>query len=147
MLTTATICSGVFFLIGLGIVLSGVRTYTRSNQISNWLTTAGTIKISEVRRSGGTKIEFHDHIVYEYTVLGTTYTSNTVTVANLMGITDKGSPEAQAKVKKFPAGSSVTVYYNPEDPHRSVIQKGGDSSLFILGSIFIAFAIVIWFLQ
>lgn len=147
MLTTATICSGFFFLVGLGIVLSGVRTYTRSKQISNWLITTGTVKVSEVKRSGGTKIEYHDRIIYDYTVMGTDYTSNTVTVADLMGIVDNGLAAAQAKVQKFPAGSTVTVYYDPEDPRRSVIQKGGDSSLFILGGIFMVVGIVFFLIQ
>lgn len=145
--TTATLCSGVFFLIGLAIALSGVMTYRKSNQTSKWVSMQGTIKTSEVTRTSGSDVQFYAHIVYEYTVLGMNYSSSNVTVAQLMGIEDTTSTAAQEKVKKFPAGSTVTVYYDPKDPRRAVLQKGGDSSLFILGGFFMLFAIVMLFLQ
>jgi hypothetical protein len=147
MFTTATICSGFFFLIGLGIVLAGVRTYRKSNQASNWNTATGKITSSEVTHTSGSKIQYYSRIEYEYSVLGTNYISNKVTFAQLMGIDDTAKGAAEGKVKKFPAGSAVTVYYDPGDPRRAVIQKGGDSSLLILGGLFMAFALVFFFIQ
>jgi hypothetical protein len=146
-MTTATICSGVIFLVGLAIVLSGVMTYRKSNQASHWLPAQGRIKTSEVTRTTGGKIQYYAHIEYEYTAQGMNYSSNNVTFAQLMGIADTGQSAAQEKVKKFPAGSTVTVFYDPNDPRRAVLQKGGDSGILILGGIFIAFAVLILFLQ
>jgi hypothetical protein len=145
--TTGTICAGIFFLIGLAIALSGFMTYRKSNQAANWIPTQGKIKRSEVTHTTGGKTQYYAHIEYEYTAQGMNYSSNNVTLAQLMGITDTGQSAAQEKVKKFPIGSTVTVFYDPNDPRRAVLQKGGDSGLLILGGIFIAFAVLILFLQ
>lgn len=146
MFTTSMLCSGVFLLIGLGIIFSGWLTYRKSNQAAGWIPASGKVITSEVRRTSGSDLKFFAHIVYQFMAGGMEYISRNVTFAQLMGILDTAKPAALEKVKKFPAGSMVTVYYDPENPNRSVLEKGGDSSLFFLGGIFVLFGIVIWFL-
>ncbi|MCE9644398.1 MAG: DUF3592 domain-containing protein [Chloroflexi bacterium] len=145
-MTTSMFCAGVFFLIGLAIMASGWITYRKSGQAADWIAAPGTVITSEVIHSIGGKLSFSAHIVYQYTALGRRHTSSHVTIAELMGIFDTGKDEAMAKVKKYPAQSTVTVYYDPQDPQRAVLQKNGDASLFYLGGIFMAFTIAIWLL-
>ncbi len=145
-MTVPMICSGVFFLIGLAIMASGWMTFHKSNQAANWLTTIGTITTSEVIRSTGGKLSFSAHVVYQYSAQGGNHVSTRVSIAELMGIIDTGQNQAMAKVKKYPINSTVTVYYDPQNPQRAVLEKGGDASLFYLGGVFLVFALIIWFL-
>ncbi len=145
-MTIPVICAGVFFLIGLAIMASGWMTYRKSSQATNWLTTTGTITTSEVIRSTGGKLSYSGHVVYQYSVQGKSHVSSHVSIAELMGIFDTGQSEALAKVKKYPINSTVTVYYDPQNPQRAVLEKRGDASLFYLGGVFLVFALIIWFL-
>jgi hypothetical protein len=147
MLTTTTLCSGIFFLVGLALFLVGIRTYQKSNQASNWMTTTGRITTSAVTNTMGSDRKYYARIEYEYSVLGTTYVSNKINFSQRMGIDDTAMGTAEEKVKKFRAGSAVTVYYDPQDPRQAVIEKGGDSGLLVLGGLFMAAALVFYFLQ
>jgi preprotein translocase subunit SecG len=147
MLTTTTICSGLFFLIGLGLAFAGFRTYQKSNQASNWMTTTGRITTSAVTNRMSSDHKQYAHIEYEYSVLGANYVSNKINFAQLIGFDNTAMGNAEETVKKFPAGSAVTVYYDPQDPHRAVIEKGGDAGMLILGGLFMAAALVFYFLQ
>ncbi len=144
-MTTSMICSGVFFLIGLSIMALGWKTYRKSSRVASWLTTTGIVTVSEVIRSMGSELKYSAHIVYQYSVNGVSYSSNKITPAELMDIADTGQNEAVAKVKKYPLQSTVTIYYDPQDPQRAVLEKGGDASLFFLGAFFLAFALAIFF--
>ncbi len=141
------ICSGFFFLIGLALVFVGYQTYRKSDESMSWPTTMGTVKTSEVRRTIGANNEFHSYIEYEYSVLGSDYVSHTVTFSELMGMQDTRKSVARNAVNKFPAGSSVTVYYDPQNAQKSVLQRGGDSTLIIVGGSFMVFSILFLFLK
>ncbi len=146
-MTATTCCSGFFFLIGLALVFAGYRTYRKSDESISWPTTMGTVKTSEVRRTVGANNEFHSYIEYEYSVLGTDYVSNKVTFGELAGFQDIKKSIAQKAVNRYPAGSTVTVYYDPQDPKKAVLQRGGDSALLWLGGAFMVSAVVFYFLQ
>ncbi|MBL8077959.1 MAG: DUF3592 domain-containing protein [Anaerolineales bacterium] len=146
-MTIPMICAGIFFLIGLAIMASGWMTFHKSNQAAVWPSTTGTIITSEVLRSTGGKLSFSAHIVYQYAAQGGNHVSTRVSIPELMGIVDTGQKEAMAKVEKYPIHSTVTVYYDPQDPQRAVLEKRGDVSLFYLGAVFLVFALVIWFLR
>jgi hypothetical protein len=147
MLTTPIIIAGIFFLIGLGIMAAGAMTYLKGNKVSGWATTQGQVVVSQINRSTGSNMKFFGFVEYEYTVAGNIYRSKTVTPAELMGISDTTHQAATEKVAKYPAGKRIAVIYDPSDPQKSVLEKGGDSSLFILGGIFMVFGIVILIIQ
>jgi hypothetical protein len=55
--------------------------------------------------------------------------------------------DAQRVVKRYPAGESVTVYYNPESPEEAMLQRGvwrGTLALVLLGIAAVAFAVYAW---
>jgi hypothetical protein len=80
-------------------------------------------------------------------VIGTSYVSNTVTFSELMGFEDTKKSVAEKAVNQFPAGCTVPVYYDPENPQKSVLRRGGDSTLLFIGGGFMVFAILFYFLQ
>ncbi len=146
-MTAMACCSGFFFLVGMALVFAGIRTYRKSDESLSWPTTTGTIQVSEVRRTSGANNEFHSYVEYQYSVLGTDYVSHTVTFGELAGFQDTKKSIAQKTVNRYPAGSTVTVYYDPQDPKKAVLQRGGDSALLWLGGAFMVSAVVFYFLQ
>ncbi|MFT3890215.1 MAG: DUF3592 domain-containing protein [Anaerolineales bacterium] len=147
MFTIIDICSGIFFLAGLAILFTGFRTYQRSKQAANWLTVTGKVTTSKLINPMGNDRKQYARIEYEYSVLGTNYVSNKISFSQLMGFDDTALGTAEEKVKKFPAGRSVTVYYDPQEPQRAVLETGGNSGLLILGGLFLAAALAFYFIQ
>ena len=147
MFTIIDFCSGIFFLAGLAILFTGIRTYQRSKQAANWTTVTGMVTTSKVINPMGNERKQYARIEYEYSVLGTSYVSNKINFAQLSGFNDTALGTAEEKVKKFPAGRSVTVYYDPQEPQRAVLETGGNSGLLILGGLFIVSALLFFFIQ
>ena len=147
MFTIIDFCSGIFFLAGLAILFTGFRTYQRSKQAANWTTVTGMVTTSKVINPMGNERKQYARIEYEYSVLGTSYVSNKINFAQLSGFNDTALGTAEEKVKKFPAGRSVTVYYDPQEPQRAVLEIGGNSGLLILGGLFIVSALLFFFIQ
>ena len=95
-----------------------------------WPSAAGKVLISnaEVRkvrvidsdREDGHRFEernFAD-IVYEYAVAGRTLRNNRVSIGE-----DLGNFEVPETIAKYPAGMTVTVYYNPLHPNEAVLER------------------------
>jgi hypothetical protein len=146
-MSTVTIFALVFGAIGVAIMLAGVNTYIKGNKARDWAIAQGKVVTSQVNRSVGGKLTFSGWVVYDYSIMGQSYRSQTVTTAELMNIQSTGKAEAYAKVAKYPVGTTVSVYYDPNDPKRSVLEIVGDSSLLMLGGIFVIFALVFYYIQ
>lgn len=62
-------------------------------------------------------------VVYEYEVNGIKYISNRVRVQDKSGPTMGGALYANPLLKRYPKGATVTVYYNPQDPKESALER------------------------
>lgn len=58
-------------------------------------------------------------IEYEYAVRFETYRGNRVSIGEIV----PNSPEVAAALKRYPAGGSATVYYDPKNPHAAVLER------------------------
>ncbi len=115
-------------LIGLGIML--IRKHTKSKQKAaealNWPTVLGRVTRSEIERSestdeDGTSYSYTPKIEYVYQVLGQDYNSKQVAFG---GFSSTGSKKpAEKVVYKYPLNDSVTVFYNPANPHEAVLEQ------------------------
>ena len=78
----------------------------------SWPDVKGTIISSEMKRYEGGAYEYR--IQYSFEVLGKEYTSNSINAAP--GWVNSGNIKAlvEKKVARYPTGSEVSVYYNPE---------------------------------
>lgn len=84
-------------------------------------TTEGVVVSSRVVvDSDGEGTSYQPAITYRYTVQRQERTSSGVGATWL----SSGSQEARRVVARYPAGSRVTVYYNPRDPNHSVLRPG-----------------------
>ena len=83
-------------------------------------TTSGMIVSSSVVYKSGLGGSWHFEIQYKYMVSGEEFTSDKVHFLN----TGEGLSDGYAKsyVEKYPVGKTVTVYFNPTNPAKSVLE-------------------------
>jgi hypothetical protein len=79
--------------------------------------------IAPERADGGYSLEEFPMVVYVYEVHGIKYISNRVRVQDANGPTTGGPLYANPLLKRYPKGATVTVYYNPQDPKESALEK------------------------
>ena len=107
----------VFSLIFLAIIFSARRT---AAQAQSWATTTGRVILStlEARRGSKGGTVYYPVVQYQYRVHAMDYESR-----KIMPGMEWGGSGAQAVVAKYPTGSTVTVYYNPENPAEALLER------------------------
>lgn len=115
----------VLILGGIGYLL-----YKRNQQSSaarqiaqSWPGTPGTVLMSSVQsQHSGRSHSTYPVVVYQYSVNGKTYQSQTIKAGEqFFNVRVVG--QAQATVARYPIGTSVTVYYNAENPAESALER------------------------
>lgn len=132
---------------GIGLVVWSSGALRQVKASTAWPRTQGSILSATVgeQQGFGNDSEYagpRSNITYEYQVAGVTYTSNRVSFGQFAS----GSlDQAEQLVARYPAGTTVEVRYNPEDPRVAVLQAGGSRILYgMLGAgVFIACTAVI----
>ncbi len=147
----AKVLTIVFGLAGVVLTIIGAVIVMKAKASANWPSTEGKIVISEVKeevqtikhspsRTGSdrsrlrtrtaTNIMYVPHVVYEYAVDETKYTSNRVKFGQL---SSSDYNDAAAVVARYPIGDIVAVQYDPAEPTEAVLEAGaGGSSFFVL---------------
>ncbi|NWG07002.1 MAG: DUF3592 domain-containing protein [Chloroflexi bacterium] len=74
-------------------------------------------------RGGGRELEEWPMVTYEYEIDGVKYVSNRVRVEDVSGPTTGGGWYTKRLFKRYPKGSTVTVYYNPKNPKESALER------------------------
>jgi hypothetical protein len=123
------ICA-VFAVVGLALLVAGLRDAWRAARSKRWPTAPGTIVSAEelqhrrempAEAGGGTRIHYEARVHYEYTV-GHVHMGSTVV---RLGPTETSNEaRAQATLARYLPGQSVQVAYNPRDPTESVLEPG-----------------------
>lgn len=137
-------------LIAIGVLLirKNAKSKKKASEALAWPTVLGRITRSEVERSestdeDGTSYSYTPRIEYAYTVMGQNYTSKQVVFGGFSGM---GSPKKpQLVASKYPLNDSVTVFYNPANPHEAVLEQAvgsGAKGALIGGIILIAVSIL-----
>lgn len=73
--------------------------------------------------NAGYNLEEFPMVVYEYEVNGIKYVSNRVRAQDASGPTMGGALYANPLLKRYPKGAAVTLYYNPQDPKESTLER------------------------
>ncbi|MGO4639759.1 DUF3592 domain-containing protein [Mesorhizobium sp. 2RAF45] len=125
-----------FLLVGFACAVSGMLsliTFVKWREVqalSRWLPTPGKIISSrvearEVRSSGSgsdstdtTEMRNFPAITFEYKVGGKKFQSSRYSVKENLG-----NFEVRETLAQFPRGAEVTVFYNPADPSKAVIER------------------------
>lgn len=108
---------GIGMMVGSVLVtlILGVLAYSSTLQRINWLKTDGVVTRSESTKDT-IKDEEKYYYEYEYVVDGTTYTGKDSDIGRTVS-----DPPAE--------GASITVYYNPADPQKSLTDTNKSNPL------------------
>jgi hypothetical protein len=125
-----------FLLVGFACAVAGMLSivtflkWREVKAVSRWLPTPGKIVSSrvearEVRSSGAgsdssdsTEIRNFPAITFDYKVGGKTFRGSRYSVQENLG-----NFEVAETLARFPRGADVTVFYDPSDPNKAVIER------------------------
>jgi hypothetical protein len=115
----------------LGLVLvAAIYKTLQVRAASQWPSTPGKVvvsaselrqvKVLDSERESGHKFEERNfaNIAYEYSVSGQKFSNNRVSIGE-----DLGNFQVAETIARYPAGSIVTVYYNPRQPREAVLER------------------------
>jgi hypothetical protein len=114
-------------LIAIGLILAtaGAVGALRSAQSQRWPSVQGEVTASGLVRQGD---QARPYVRYRYRIAEKTYTGGALIhygepnpITRWLGASAENAPPIQAR---YPQGSPVTVYYDPSNPDRSVLEPG-----------------------
>ncbi len=144
---SSIIFGAVFGAVGLVVAGFGVNELTQADASASWPSVAGTVVSSQVKKStssrgtGRKRRRSTSHsasIVYEYTVDSRKHTAKRVS----FGATSSSASSAREIVSRYPKGKAVTVYYDPADPERAVLEPGTSGGTYIPLGVGVVFAAI-----
>lgn len=131
--------------IGVVLLVAGFLMARTPGKSTGWSTTTGQILASTInyrRRSGGGHAPY-PLVMYVYQVEGQQYQSQRIYFGGAVG----GSAMTGI-IKKYPVGTQVPVYYNPQNPADAVLERSIPMAKFLglIGVILIATAAATYFM-
>ncbi len=145
----ALVLGVVFFGLGAIFVGVGINGYREGQETKSWPSTTGHVISADVDEKIETRRDMNDRqrteytytpaVRYEYTVGERTYLGHRVKADDYGGSPDR----AYGIVNRYPAGSDVTVFYNPDEPDQAVLETGADTmGVYLFGGIGALFAVI-----
>lgn len=143
-LTGAIIGKIIFILIGLIFFITGIINIIRGFSSKNWPSVQGKVVSSDIQiqRNTSRGPNYTPAILFEYFINGTRYFSNKIS----FGGTSSRLISIQKTLIKYPTGSNVLVYYNPQKPQIAVLEPGITFSTIIFLLVGIILTIVGFFI-
>ncbi len=138
----------MFFLVmGIYAIYHGVDMSRISGESMSWPETEGVITDSyihvyEKSDDDGTSTWHRTVISYSYSVDGEGYSGNSITLLSTgPDTTDRG--KAEIFITDYPKGLHVKVYYDPENPQKSILTKEKVERINVFTAIG-CFCIIVW---
>ncbi len=137
--------STVLFIVGIFVIIAVALNliflaiiyfmHRKAKVAGGWGSVTGTVLASglERRRSSNNSGSVNYPVVlYSYRVMGQDYQSNVIAPGLQVG--GSGAPKV---VERYPIGSQVTVYYNPQNPGEAVLEKKAPALMWMWVSLLI----------
>jgi hypothetical protein len=129
----------LFLVIGIFIMLAGIRNRKKAEESTSWPWVQGRITNAWVEtqehedEDGSKTITHFPRWEYEFAVSGMSYTSQNISFGGTRG--SHREAEAREGLKQYPLNSEVQVFYNPSNPEEAALIPGtqGTMALVILG--------------
>ena len=126
------------FFIGAALLYLGNQGLSSVKRTEGWAAIGGRILSSTIVQQATLRgeVRYDARVVYEYRV-GTAVLHGTRLAA-----ADQSVPrpsDAHSIVNRYPAGTSVTVYYNPAVPSESVVERGNPAQPYWLLGVGVCF--------
>lgn len=112
-------------LVGIALVARARKWPASRSPAARWPHTLGTVQSSTVQVSfGATSRRESPLVLYAYQVEGQAFQGRRVRASDKFGRTMPGGDgcSASATVARYPAGTPVTVYYDPLNPANSALE-------------------------
>lgn len=153
LLSTLSVILG---LVGLTVVVLGLRRMGRASRSRSWPTAPGVIVSSTtvarqapaIPRPGEDEDEtaarppqtlYRPEVTYTYTVGGRTFTGSALGVDE---VEISSEDKARAHAARYAPGASVTVHYDPQAPDRAVLEPGVSAASWALPAVGVVFLAV-----
>jgi len=115
----------VFTLLGAGLTIwLGWPKYQLAKASAAWPTTTGRIvtsRVDDARDSKG-KRSYSASVNFTYNVLNHEYLSDQIWAGG--GYSSSSKPAHEQVVSRYPVGSEVPVYYDPQKPQQGILVPG-----------------------
>lgn len=136
---------GIFITIGAGLVLWGWNILQTAKASAAWPTTDGRVTRSEVSHStdADSGDSYSPEVTYQYQVAGVAHQNNVIKFGENAYSSRR---KAEGIASGYPVNARVTVYYDPAQPERSVLEPGVTAGSYIvlgIGAFFILITLII----
>jgi hypothetical protein len=145
LLQTLAAIAAVLMVAGLVALAAGAFDALQARRMAAWSPAPGRVVASESVETQfrGRALRYAPaaRIAYEYSVAGTVFTSERVGVDTVP--VEAGSAEGLRRLRDYPAGAAVTVYYDPADPARAVLERDPPAGAFVAGAWMIGLGLAV----
>ena len=137
----------ICIFVGVAFLLIYFRNLAKVRASQDWLQVEGRVLESWVRREesndgeGGVSISYFPEIRYQYKVMGNEYQGENIAFGGKAGGLRSW---ANRKVAKYPTGSNVMIYYQPDNPTNAVLERSVSIVLLVFGIIFVLIGVFIY---
>lgn len=135
----------IFFVVGIGLAYWGWGVLQNARASAGWPAVSGQITSSSVSHSTDSEgaDSYTPSVGYRYVVNDQQYTGSRIKFGET---SYNKESEADAVVARYPAGTTVPIYYNPADPATAVLEPGVTSGSYVflaVGACFIVLSLVL----
>lgn len=141
-------CIGILLLVfgggGIYLIYLSIKNRQQAEQSQNWPSTAGQVVDARVVEGASGHDDMSTNYVllveYEYAVGGVTYRSRQTAFGPRQA--HRRYHQAQAQAGRYPVGTPVTVFYNPDNPQEAVLERRAPATTatLVVGIAFLAVA-------
>ena len=133
----------IFIIIGLVFSITAIVNIVRGFSSKNWPTVQGKIISSDIQIQRDIRqTNYSPAILFEYFINGAKYFSNKLSFSG----TSSRLISIQRALVKYPVGTEVLVYYNPQKPQIAVLEPSVTFSAIIFLLVGITLTIVGFFI-
>ncbi len=112
----------VFSALAVGLIIFGLFTMRETSRSRGWVRAGGRVISSSVNEYAGKgSTSYRPIVVYSYSVGAARYMSSRISFRP-HGTTDRN--EAARIAGRYGVGTSVDVFYDPQDPEQAVLERG-----------------------
>ncbi len=138
--------AGCFYLfISGGLFYNALQIYKARKARQGWNSTYGMVTKAFVREhrswdvKGNLSYTYEPVVEYQYRLAEAAFTGRRVSING----SDYGKRKAEEIVSSYRSGSHVTVYYNPDRPHETLLEWRSKESLtaVLIGTFFLLFGV------
>lgn len=121
----------------------GWRNKRQAEASQSWFPAAGVVKSASLKkhyRKGG--VDYEPKVEYTYTIMGTPYEGKRLS----FGVMRTNQKKAWEKLALYPQGGKIVVYYNPDKPTDSVLEReaSGMGGMIAGGILMVLLGIVVF---